>query len=257
LIPVHVGTSGWHYAHWRGGFYPSGLPAVRWLDYYAERFATVEINNVFYRLPPAETFDRWRKELPDGFVVAVKASRYITHVRRLKDTGAVTTLMDRATHLGDRLGPVLLQLPPNLAVDADALDATLAAFGPSTRVAVEARHPSWFVDDVRSVLESRRAALCLVDGGPVKVPVWRTASWTYLRLHGGRAQPPSCYGRSPLATWVKRLAELWSPSDDAYCYFNNDAHGCALRDARRFAVVAGRAGLRPSRVPARNETPVT
>jgi uncharacterized protein YecE (DUF72 family) len=195
--------------------------------------------------------------LPDGFVVAVKASRYITHIRRLKDAGSVTTLMERAAHLGDRLGPVLLQLPPTLTVDANALDATLSAFGSSTRVAVEARHPSWFVDEVRSVLEERGAALCLVDGGPVKVPLWRTASWTYARFHGGRAQPPSCYGRSPLGTWANRLAGLWKPAEDVYTYFNNDAHGCALRDARRFAAAAQRAGLRPSRVPARNETPVS
>ncbi len=256
-MPALIGTSGWHYQHWKGGFYPPGVAASRWLGYYAERFATVELNNAFYRLPEASTFAGWASAVPDGFVVAVKASRYLTHVRRLHDAaGPVGLLVERASHLGDKLGPILLQLPPTLRVDAAGLDRTLAAFPASVRVAVEPRHDSWFVDDTRAVLESRGAALCLADGGPSRPPLWRTASWGYVRFHRGRGRPESCYGRAALATWAGRLAGLWPASADVFAYFNNDAHGCAVRDARRFATAVARAGLEPTRVPGVRETPI-
>jgi len=229
------------------------------MAYYVERFATVELNNAFYRLPDAATFSGWASAVPDGFLVAVKASRYLTHVRRLKDPeDPVHLLLERASHLGDRLGPVLLQLPPNLRLDAAGLDRTLAAFPRSVRVAVEPRHGSWFVDDTRAVLERRGAALCLTDGGPSRPPLWRTADWGYVRFHRGRGRPESCYGRAALATWASRVAELWPASApaDVFAYFNNDAHGCAVRDARRFATAVTRAGLEPSRVPGVRETPI-
>jgi len=256
-MTVLIGTSGWHYQHWKGLFYPRRLTTATWLGYYAERFATVELNNAFYRLPEATTFAGWAEALPDGFVVTVKASRYLTHIRRLKDPeDPVRLLMDRASHLGAKLGPVLLQLPPNLRVDAGRLDRTLRAFPRSVRVAVEARHDSWFGTDTRQVLERRDAALCLSDGGPVRPPYWRTAGWGYVRFHRGRGRPESCYGRSAIATWAERLAAMWSDSDDVYAYFNNDAHGCAVRDARRFATAATRAGLTATRVPGPRDTPV-
>ena len=257
MTTVYVGTSGWHYRHWKGLFYPADLPARSWLGFYAERFASVEVNNAFYRLPEAGTFGRWAQTTPEDFVVAVKASRYLTHIKRLRDpVEPVHRLMGRASELGGRLGPVLLQLPPNLPADPGDLDAALAAFPRGTRVALEARHPSWFVPDVRKVLERRRAAWCLADGGPVDPPRWRTAEWIYVRFHGGRGEPSSCYTRSPLETWARRLAALGAGDADVYCYFNNDAHGCALRDARRFASALRRAGLEPTRVPGRTETPV-
>ena len=218
-VPALIGTSGWHYQHWKGGFYPPGVAASRWLGYYAERFATVELNNAFYRLPEASTFAAWASAVPDGFVVAVKASRYLTHVRRLHDpAGPVGLLVERASHLGDKLGPVLLQLPPTLRVDAAGLDRTLAAFPASVRVAVEPRHDSWFVDDTRAVLESRGAALCLADGGPSRPPLWRTASWGYVRSTGAGAGPspatagppsppgpggsPGCGRRRPTCSYI-------------------------------------------------------
>jgi uncharacterized protein YecE (DUF72 family) len=256
-VPVRIGTSGWHYQHWKGRFYPKQLAPAHWLSFYAERFATVEVNNVFYRMPEPATFDAWREQLPDGFILSVKASRYLTHIRRLHDPAQpVSLLMERVSRLGGCLGPILLQLPPNLRADEDALDATIAAFGANVRVAVEVRHPSWLCDGVRSVLEKHGAALCLVDGGPQKVPIWRTADWAYVRFHGGGGRPESCYTRSPLDTWARRLATTWTAADDVYCYFNNDAHGCAPRDARRFALATARVGLEPSRVPGSRETPV-
>jgi uncharacterized protein YecE (DUF72 family) len=250
-VPVLVGTSGWQYRDWRGRFYPERLAQARWLEHYAGRFATVESNNAFYRLPEAATFAAWAERTPDDFVMAVKASRYLTHVRRLRDPEEpVRRLLDRAARLGGKLGPVLLQLPPTLQADPAALDRTLRAFPAGVRVAVEPRHDSWFSDEVRRLLGEHGAALCLADSPRRRTPLWRTTGWTYLRLHQGAASPPPCYGRRALATWAGRLADLLGPDADAYVYFNNDPGGCAVRDARVFALAAARAGLHPTRVPA-------
>ncbi len=257
-MPVWIGTSGWHYAHWRDGLYPRGLATSRWLSHYAERFATVELNNAFYRLPAASAFEQWATQLPDGFVVAVKASRYLTHVRRLRDPkDPVRRLLQQAKGLGSKLGPFLLQLPPNLRVDMDALRSTLDAFGSGVRVAVEVRHASWLCDELRGVLAARDAALCVADGGALDTPWWRTASWGYVRFHRGRAQPESCYGRAALASRASRIAGVWTESDDVFVYFNNDGHGCAPRDARVFAAAVEKSGLRPTRVPPARETALT
>jgi uncharacterized protein YecE (DUF72 family) len=154
------------------------------------------------------------------------------------------------------VGHVLLQLPPNLLANPDALDTTLQAFGGLLRVAVEARDPSWFVDEIRSILDSHQAALCLVDGGPVAVPRWRTADWGYVRFHRGASNPEGCYSRSAMDTWAKRVAGLWAADEDVYCYFNNDGLACALRDARRFALAVERVGRQASRVPASRDVMV-
>lgn len=256
-MTVFIGTSGWHYSHWRPRFYPAKLGTPKWLGFYSERFATVEVNNAFYRLPEKKTFAKWRDETPDDFVVAVKGSRYITHVLRLRDSvEPVARLMERATALGPRLGPILLQLPPNLSCDPEGLDATLSAFGPEARVAVEARHSSWFHGEVRDVLERHGDALCLADGGPVDVPRWKTSDWSYVRFHRGRGRPASCYTRSALEAWAKELCSMWKRSDALFCYFNNDTNGCALRDARWFAQACARHGATATRVPAARETKV-
>jgi uncharacterized protein YecE (DUF72 family) len=254
-MSVLVGTSGWQYRHWRGAFYPGGLPQGRWLEHYAKRFATVESNAAFYRLPDPATFADWAARTPPDFVMAVKASRYLTHIRRLRDPEEpVKRLLDHAGHLGAKLGPVLLQLPPDLRADSDRLARTLAAFPDDVRVAVEFRHPSWFTDAVRSLLAAHGAALCLADRrGPV-TPLWRTTDWSYLRLHQGAAVPSPCYGRQALATWAARLSDRWSPDERVYVYFNNDTRGCAVRDARHFALAAAKAGLLPSRVPSPGDT---
>jgi uncharacterized protein YecE (DUF72 family) len=256
-MPVLIGTSGWQYGHWRGRFYPERLAQARWLEHYAERFATVESNNAFYRLPESGTFAAWAARTPPDFVMAVKASRYLTHIRRLREPEEpVSRLLDRARHLGGKLGPVLLQLPPNLRADPAALDRTLRAFPAGVRVAFEPRHDSWFSDEVRSLLAEHGTALCLADSPRRRTPLWRTAAWTYLRLHEGTASPRPCYGRQALAGWAGRLAELVGPDADAYVYFNNDPAGCAVRDARVFALAAARVGLRPTRVPAAGEVRV-
>lgn len=243
---ILVGTSGWQYADWRGGLYPAGVPQRRWLETYAEGFETVENNNAFYRLPRRETFEAWRERTPDGFVMAVKASRFLTHMKRLVEPAEpVARLMSVATGLGDKLGPVLVQLPPNLKAEPERLEECLRCFPKGVRVAVEPRHPTWWNDEVRGVLERHGAALCWADrcGRPM-TPLWRTTEWTYLRFHEGAAKPWPAYGDQALRSWVERLG-----ADEAYVYFNNDPTGAAVRDAIRFAGFARRAGREVSRTP--------
>lgn len=250
-MTVYVGTSGWQYASWRGPFYPEDLAQARWLEWFADRFQVVEVNNTFYRLPPPDTFRSWAERTPPDFVIVPKVSRYLTHVKRLKDAEEpVKRFLDHAAPLGAKLGPLLVQLPPNLAADVARLDAVLALFG-DRRVAVEFRHDTWFTDEVRSVLESHGAALCLADRRSRTVsPLWRTAEWGYVRFHEGTASPRPCYGRAALDGWARRLAETWGPDADVYVFFNNDPRACAVRDAATFARLAEGAGLATSRVTA-------
>ena len=254
-MPVLIGTSGWQYRDWRSTFYPDKLAQGGWLEHYARHFATVEVNNAFYRLPTAITFERWRARTPADFVIAVKASRYLTHIRRLREPAdPVALLLSRMEPLGVRLGPVLLQLPPSLHAEPARLDETLRCFPRGVRVAVELRHRSWFTDEVRALLERHGAALCLADRDSRPVaPLWRTADWAYLRLHSGRGADAPGFGDTALRSWAQRLAELWGPEVDGFVYFNNDQRACAVRDAVRFATIARRAGLGATRVPGATE----
>ena len=250
-MAVIIGTSGWQYKDWRDVFYPKGVPQRLWLEHYAESFATVESNNAFYMLPKPETFAAWARRTPEDFVMAVKVSRYLTHIRRLRDPSEpVQRFLEHAKHLGSKLGPVLLQLPPNLKSDLGNLDQTLTRFGNRARVAVEFRHESWFNDETKALLEQHGAALCLTDrGSRPNSPLWRTAAWTYLRFHWGTGSPESCYGRTALDSWTGRLAERWTPEEDIFVYFNNDPNGCAIRDAGTFGRLVDARGYEPTRVP--------
>ncbi len=235
-MTLHVGTSGWQYRDWRGVLYEQGVPQRAWLARYAREFTTVEVNNAFYRLPERSTFTRWREETPPGFLMAVKVSRYLTHVRRLRDPAEpVGRLVDRAAGLGDRLGPFLLQLPPTMRADPGLLDVALRAFPATARVAVEPRHETWWTAEVRAVLEARGAALCWADrqGRPL-TPLWATAAWGYVRLHEGTATPRPAYGRAALRSWRGRIAAAWPDDADVFVYFNNDRGGAAVRNARAF-----------------------
>jgi len=251
-LTVFVGTSGWQYADWREAYYPPGLPASRWFEHLLADFRTVELNVTFYRLPPRTTFEGWRRRSPADAIIAVKASRYLTHVRRLRDPEEpVARLMDRATALGDRLGPVLMQLPPNLPAEPGRLEAALRCFPRGVRLAVEPRHSSWFSDDVRRLLTDLGAALVWADrrSRPV-TPLWRTASWGYLRLHEGRAQPWPWYGRRALASWAERICATYADNEDVLVYFNNDPGCAAVDNAITFAGELARRGRSVSRVPA-------
>ncbi|QIS10071.1 DUF72 domain-containing protein [Nocardia arthritidis] len=250
-MAIFIGTSGWQYADWRTVFYPKGVAQRRWLEHYAHGFATVELNATFYRPVPRSTFEGWRDRTPDDFVMAVKASRVLTHFRRLLDPEIpLERMLDAARGLGDKLGPFLIQLPPDLPAAPDRLDAVLRLIPTDLRVAVEPRHASWWSADVRAVLEHHNAALCWADrlGRPV-TPRWRTADWAYLRFHEGAGDPWPCYADDVLADQVRRIGETWEEDRDVYVYFNNDPGGAALHDAIRFAEFARTAGLPVSRTP--------
>jgi uncharacterized protein YecE (DUF72 family) len=227
--PIRLGTSGWQYADWRGVLYPKGLPQRAWLQRYSEVFDSVELNSSFYGLPAAATFDKWKDSVPEGFLFAAKLSRYLTHIRGLSDPrDPVNLFMERASHLGPHLGPVVVQLPPTRTKDEDGLDRTLKAFPGRVRVAVEFRHPSWFTDRVRDILHRHNAALIWADrGGRLQNPDWITADWLYLRLHGGTGKAGN-YGPKVIDSYARRLSSL---DRDAYVYFNNDTTGNAIRNA--------------------------
>ena len=252
-MTVLAGTSGWQYRDWRGAFYPPGVPQRRWLEHYAEQFPTVENNGAFYRLPRPQTFADWRARTPASFVMAVKASRYLTHIRRLREPAEpVGRLLAALAGLGDRLGPVLLQLPPTMQADPGLLDQCLREFQARAaavpglrdrelRVCVEFRHESWWTPEVRQLLTRHNAALGWTDrrGHPLG-PLWRTADWGYLRFHEGAAAPWPRYGRQALRTWLGRIEDTWPPEADVFAYFNNDQHAAAPADALALTALATR-----------------
>ncbi len=231
---IRVGCSGWQYRHWRGVFYPVELPQARWLEFYAQAFDTVEINNSFYRLPEASTFRRWRERVPHGFLFAVKASRYLTHMKKLKDPDQPLDLFfSRACELGPALGPVLYQLPPRWPVDVDRLKTFLAALPATIRQAIEFRNASWYTPDVLRLLDRFGVALCLHDMPGSATDAQPAGPFVYLRFHGSGARYGGGYSDRQLsrhASWIRsRLAENVS----VYAYFNNDVGGHAPRDAAR------------------------
>ncbi len=227
-----VGTSGWHYEHWRGAFYPAGLAKAGWLEFYAGRFATVELNNSFYRLPSEAAFINWRESSPDSFVFAVKASRFITHIKRLKGTGeAVDTFIARAGLLGDKLGPLLYQLPPGMQRNDDVLEAFLSGLPRDIEHVIEFRHQSWLCQQVFDILSRHGAGLCVFDMPSLSCPLAATADFAYVRFHGGSELYASCYSDEELAGWAERLSALAAKLKTVYIYFNNDAGGYAVSNA--------------------------
>lgn len=232
---IYIGTSGWQYDWWKARFYPRDVPKRAWLAYYAARFPVVEVNNSFYQLPKEETFDRWRTETPEGFLFVVKASRYITHIRRLRDcTDPVELFWSRAARLRGKLGPVLFQLPPNFRADPGLLGAFLQMLPPSMRPAFEFRDDSWRRDDVCELLDRTGAAWVLADRPGWKVPLIVTGGWSYVRFHEGRSGHPR-YTRDKLRTWADRIAGL--DAKDAYIFFNNDGMAAAPADAAILAAL--------------------
>ena len=234
-----IGTSGYVYPHWRRGvFYPAGLRQREELTWYAARFHTVELNNPFYRVPTPEVFDRWRLAVPDGFRFAVKANREITHFRRLRDCAEpVRQFLERASRLGDKLGPILFQLPPTLHSDPALLRDFLAVL-PTGRWVVEFRHPSWQTAETYDALGGAGVALCVPIGGRVQPDLVTTAGFSYLRMHTGSGAG-GAFPVEELLPWARRIRGLNSASKDCYVYFNNDRGGHAPRDARLLLDLVG------------------
>jgi uncharacterized protein YecE (DUF72 family) len=237
---TRIGCSGWNYSHWREVFYPKGLPESRWLEHYAQSFDTVELNASFYRLPTRKAAAGWAQNTPDGFVFAVKASRYLTHVKRLREVReGVALLYGRIEPLVDsgKLGPILWQRPENFHRDDERLAAALEEL-PSGRHCFEFRHASWFVPEVEKLLRAHRVAL--VVGDHPKRPfqtLTRTADWMFVRLHVGRGRHGN-YTPTQLREWAGRVRE-WRTEGDVYVYFNDDWQGFAVKEARRLKELVG------------------
>ncbi len=243
MARFYVGTSGWHYPHWRGVFYPEDLPSRDWLSYYVRRFPTVELNASFYRQPRESTWGLWRRTVPEGFRFAVKASRFLTHIRRLADPEEpLERVLSGARLLGDRLGPLLYQLPPGFhrtPENVSRLEVFLALLPDDAQHAIEFRHRSWFGDDTAALLGRHGAAFCSFDMVGLECPLLATARFAYFRFHGSEALYASCYTEEMLHDWAARLDGLGRDVDEAYVYFNNDAWGYAIANARTLAGLLG------------------
>jgi uncharacterized protein YecE (DUF72 family) len=231
---VRIGTSGWIYPHWRGRFYPPELPQRAWLEFYASHFDTVEVNYSFYRLPSRESFADWAARTPTDFCFALKGSRFVTQMKRLKDPDVhVPRFFERANTLGPKLGPVLWQLPPQLHRDDGRLESFLAVLPPDRRNAIEFRHPSWLVEPIYALLRRHGIALCLADRDGQRYPSepLLTTTWSYLRFHSGLAGGD--YTETQLREWASVIADFCSRGASVYGYFNNDWNGFALKNARQ------------------------
>jgi uncharacterized protein YecE (DUF72 family) len=226
---IHVGTSGWQYRDWRDVLYEEGLPQDRWLERYAQEFSVVEVNNSFYRLPEKATFQRWRRRTPAGFTFVVKASRYLTHLKRLRDAeDGVKLFWQRARGLGDKLGPVLFQLPPRFPADVPRLREFLSWLPNDLRAAFEFRDASWIGDEVLGLLDEAGHAFVLADRPGFRGPLLVTGGWSYVRFHQG-TRLRSDYRRDKLRRWADRISTL--PAREVWVFFNNDHGGAAVRDA--------------------------
>ncbi|MBI4182499.1 MAG: DUF72 domain-containing protein [Proteobacteria bacterium] len=245
LAGIHVGTSGWHYPHWRGPFYPEGTPAAAFLATYARRFSTVEINNTFYRLPSAAAFGHWYEATPAGFVFACKASRFITHMKKLKDPEVTTARFFTALKpLKEKLGPILFQLPPRWRLDPGRLDAFLAALPRGLRYAFECRDESWFDERVYDLLAARGAAFAAFDLAGLHSPLVATAGFAYVRLHGPGGAYQGSYDSRALRRWARQALAWREEGREVFVYFDNDEAGFAALDAARLDdILAGEAGL--------------
>jgi uncharacterized protein YecE (DUF72 family) len=230
---ILAGTSGWQYKEWKGSFYPEKIATDAMLGYYAERFPTVEVNNTFYRMPKESVLRAWADGVPDGFTFVLKASQRITHFQRLKEEAAesLAYLLRTASVLGDRLGPLLFQLPPNLKKDADRLARFLEHLPARTRAAFEFRHPSWLDDEVLDVLRAHDVALCIANTEDEETPFHATAGYGYLRLR------KEAYGPGELEQWADRIrSQSWT---ETYVFFKHEDEGTGPKLARRFMEICG------------------
>jgi uncharacterized protein YecE (DUF72 family) len=235
---ILVGTSGWVYGHWKGVLYDENASPDEWLSVYAETFRTVEVNNTFYQLPDAATIEGWRRRAPDGFTFAVKANRYITHMKNLLDPEEpVARMMERLRGLGNKLGPILFQLPPGWHVNAERLASFVDVLPPGQRYAFEFRHASWYADPVYDVLEGSGCAFCIHDHRDAPSPRRVTADFAYVRFHGRRGGYEGNYTSADLSDWADAFAAWRDAGLDVYGYFNNDYRGYAVENGRELAAL--------------------
>ena len=231
---IHIGTSGWSYDHWKGPFYPERLATSRMLDYYAGRIHSAEINSCFYHLPAAKTLKRWHDATPDDFLFTAKASRYITHMKKLKDPGkSVSTFLKRIRTLGDKLGPILFQLPPHWHFNQERLAAFLAALSSEFRYAFEFRDRSWLNPEACELLSRHEAAFCIYEIDGFLSPTEITTDFVYVRLHGPDGAYRGNYDDASLSGWAGAFSRWTTQGRRVYCYFDNDEAGYAALNATR------------------------
>ncbi|MBD3378972.1 MAG: DUF72 domain-containing protein [Candidatus Omnitrophica bacterium] len=229
---VHIGTSGWHYDHWKKNFYPEGVNNGAMLDYYAEKLDSVEINNAFYRLPEKKTFRAWAGKVPRDFIFSVKASRYITHMKKLRTVKRpVNKVLNTVKALGGKLGPILFQLPPRWKKNTSRLEHFLSLLPEENRYAFEFRDPSWFSDDVYDALREKNAAFCIYHLAGRMSPKILTGDFAYIRLHGPKGAYKGRYTGGDLAGWAGAISAWRRNGNDVYCYFDNDQKGYAAENA--------------------------
>jgi len=228
----YIGTSGWHYDHWRGRFYPDKLSKPKWLEFYARTFATVELNNSFYHLPSEKAFGGWRNSTPETFAFAVKVSRFITHVKRLGNAEEpLANFLSRAKLLEEKLGPLLYQLPPNLHRNDRLLESFLSMLPGDLSHVFEFRHQSWLTPEVFDLLRRHGVGFCIFDMPDLTTPLEVTADFAYVRFHGSTWMYGGCYSDEELDDWAHRITKLAQSVKAVYVYFNNDAEGFAVRNA--------------------------
>ncbi len=236
-----IGTSGWAYAHWRGPFYPLDLPDSRLLEYYCRHFRSVEINSSFYHLPGKHAVDQWHDTTPDDFLFTVKASRYITHMKKLKDPQrSVATFFERITLLREKLGPILFQLPPRWHSNPRRLEHFLKVLDPRYRYAFEFRDPSWINDEILALLEQFKIAFCIYELAGYQSPLHVTTDFVYIRLHGPAGAYQGCYDHRTLEGWATRITMWAGQGRTIYCYFDNDEAGYAVTNARDLEILVER-----------------
>lgn len=231
---IHIGTSGWHYAHWKGIFYPSDLPARRHFEHYAQFFETVEINNTYYGMPDRKRLLAWCKKSPPGFVFAFKANRSITHRHRLKDAAdPLRRFLQPFSAIRPVLGPVLFQLPPYMKKDTERLEMFLKLLSRRKKFdfVFEFRNKEWFEEDVRALLEMYRVGFCIFHVGDFTTPLWLTGDTVYLRFHGPNGYYQGKYSRTFLKQWASRIEAWAGEGKDVFAYFNNDQQAFAVQDA--------------------------
>ena len=239
---VWIGTSGWTYKGWRGSFYPSDVPAKRWLSWYAEHFTTAEINSSFYRTPSLEAVRAWRKATPDEFVFAWKASKFITHWKRLTDKcrNSLELMETRLKALEPKVGPILFQLPPQFGPDHDRLAGFLKLLRKKRFYAFEFRNPSWYEPRILSLLRDHNCALCISDHHDAPAPWEVTASTVYVRGHGPSGEYKDRYTQKTLEHWASAFSQWQRKRLKVYCYFDNDQKSAAPKDARKLIELASR-----------------
>ncbi len=240
MTAIRIGTSGWHYKHWVGPFYPAGMPSAKMLSFYVERFDSVELNNSFYHLPKKSSLENWRDSTPEGFRFAVKGSRFITHMKKLKDPEqALKRFFDCAEILEPKLGPILFQLPPNWELDAERFETFLNALPDHHRYAFEFRNASWSVPQIYDLLGRHRAAYCIFDLAGTQSPMEVTTDFAYIRLHGPGGKYQGSYSDPALSKWAERITKWKSELNSVYVYFDNDDSGYAAHDALRLKELLG------------------